>query len=242
MNAQNISGQQNRQAPNNGRQTDAFLTRGGARPDISELSYHLSTSEMRNFLQKKLDEIADGDQVQIKLISVDIGNNFIPFVAILPSAVLVDDKKENENDDVMKLDIDLDESSTSKYIKMKEKYFKLVSAYTYNKDERDSFKAENVRKIYGLKPNTAFNLRKLMIPRKFDKEGDSVIVLLDPIKLFHSYLSISNDNRPFEVDIVGVKKKGNGEFSYHVKRKLSSGKNKKGYDIYKFISQQLRQN
>jgi len=242
MRTEQNNGQRNQQS-NNGRQSDAFLTRGGARPDISELSYHLSTSDMRVFLQKKLDEIADGDQVQIKLYSVDVGNNFIPFVAILPSTVLVDDKRnDNSDENIMKLDIDDTDSSSEKFIKMKEKYFKLISAYTYNKDERDSFKAENVMRLYGLNRTRAYNARKLMTPRKFDKEGDSVIVLLDPIKLFHSYLSINGDQRNFEVDVVGCKKKGNGEFSYHVKRKLSSGKNKKGYDIYKFISQQLRSN
>ena len=214
-------------------------TRAGLQPSDKKLPYTVTTAQVEQYLQKKVDVLCNRDKslpqnVDVRVYTTEVGSKFIPFVVVLPTSVLVDKSKKQNNDHIDGI-FNINERS-SKVEDLLKPFKSLFVAYTYDSDDMKAFSSSDWRRARGVARTTSESLKKMVFPRisQFRGEGGRkttvVIFLLDPLRVFHDMLKMNDDNRDFNVDIERWQKIKTGEFRYIMTRSVKHGKHKRYND------------
>lgn len=225
-------------------------TRSGLTPATRpNLPFSITTQQVEDFLQKKINVLCNKDKslpqnVDIKVITIEAGKQFVPFVAILPEEVLAKNHHcvtDDEDGEAVEIDDIFDVHSENGSEEMLLAFKKLFAPYVYNKADRKSFKANDWRHARGVSINTSNILLDMVYPRvhKFKSADNAkyVIFLFDPIRVFHDMLKIDGDNRNFIVAITKWRKIEENMYKFTVER-MHNGK-RKGKNIQKQLKKEI---
>lgn len=234
---------------------------GIAPTERREIPYDVTTNEAEAFLQKKFDAIVKQmnreirkynedhpdeddypleDDVEVNLITNRMSSKFYPFVLVLPSSVLKDgSKKRGKNE----LDI-FNPQHSEQNANMKKPMYDIIQPFLYDDNDKKSFFSTNFQHALKISSRTAGSLKANCRPKihYFDKDRVSyVVVLLDPLRLFHNMLTLVDDKTPYDIMIDNVEQLKAGNFKYHISRvaKSKNKKNKKGLNFDKAIMQKI---
>lgn len=205
-------------------------TRAGINPSDRALPYSVTTSEVEEYLQKRVDAMAEASggkvpRCDIKIYSTESGNKFIPFVVILPTTVLINNKKESDDD----VEYIFNQKNEDRNVNINSAYYKLFSSYTYDKNDEDAFFSDDWRRQVGVYKQTSYVLKKLRTPKVNNFSGAKIVIfMIDPLRVFHDMVTSNEDKRDFRITITNFKKIETGKYRYDFKREIvDSGRNKK---------------
>lgn len=204
-------------------------TRSGLNPDRDDtLSYSIETRKVEEFLQNKLDILSKksgtGD-IDIRVLTTEAGEKFIPFMIVLPSEVQKDYKKKQEK----MPEVFRNYEDNSDVIRLQDHVYAFLQQYAYTKRDSKMFDSQSFRQQMRIYRRSATTLKSLITPKRMKLNGHNdtkVIMLLDPIKVFYDMLGSEDDTRPYHVEITGWKKIETGKFRYDVDRVINRGKKK----------------
>lgn len=211
-----------------------LTTRSGITPDEKKLPYSIMTSDVEEYLQKKIDTMLnraanqnkDVDKdIEIRVYTTEAGKSFLPFVVILPISVLEDRRKQYKQN----MPSIFDTKEYDGTANLRKEIYNVLSAYTFNKQDRELFKSDSWRREHGVNREATTVLLSLTTPKVVSMDGNLKVVelMIDPIRVFHDMLKINNDQRNFTVKIEEWQKIQTGEFRYDIKRIINKGKGKK---------------
>ena len=214
-----------------------FITRSGIRPDETEKSFTISTSDVQSYLQKKLDVtiasmVSNGvkqEPVSLRVYTTNAGRNFYPFAVVLPLSVLENsDEKKNDNENELEI-FRPDNSDT--HCRIKKAIFDMFSDYAYDKEDGNAFTTTLWRNVSRVSAEGAAYLRSLRLPRivSYNNGNQKVVTfIIDPMRVFYDMVvNINSYANNFTIEIKSIKEIKTGEHRYHFKRVLESGKNGK---------------
>lgn len=224
-------------------------TKSGAVPVQTEVPFSFSTDDVQSYLQKKFNNVTDvmkknginqGD-VNILVTTLRCSKKFMPFLLVLPLNTL--EGKQNRHDN--ELDI-FNPDSSERSEKLKQPFYNLVGAYTYNKKDGDAFFSPEWRRALGISVKISHMLKSTRTPKiqKVNKgKNQYVVVLIDPIRIFHDMLeNVEDATEKFKVQIDHVEQIKAGNYRYEIKRVRGKNKKNKNYDeaiIERELSQRL---
>lgn len=214
---------------------EIIRTRSGLTPDERTLPFTVTTLDVEDYLQKKMDVVCNGIarntgnapmKIDVKVQTIEAGTKFIPFVVVLPLTVLKENKK-NDND-IPSIFNPRDEDRTAN---MQDPFYHLFKCYIYNKDDESAFFAEDWRRARGVSRETSPFLKTIRTPKIMPADNgnmDLVYFMIDPLRVFYDMLSSTDSSQTdFRIEISSWQKIKNGEFKYFVKREIFSKKSKK---------------
>ena len=213
-----------------------LVTRAGLNPNETELPYSITTTMVEKYLQNKIDVVMNrsannggqSEKIELRLYTTEAGKAFLPFVVVLPMEALEDRKKKNKKP----MPSIFDTKDTDGSANLKPELYKLLSAYTYNKEDETAFFSDDWRRARRVNRETSPVLKNLRTPKVTSMENGKLRVvsfMIDPIRVFHDMLIIPTDNRSFRVEVTGWQKIQTGEYRYDLKRVINKGKNGKKY-------------
>lgn len=214
---------------------EIYKTRAGIMPSEKELPFSITTTDVEQYIQRKLNVVVNGmrqngiykgEDIEVKVITVEMGSNFIPFTVVLPMNVL----KERVRRPKEELSIFNPKDSDST-VTLYEPIARMFSSYTFDKADGEAFFSSDWRRARGVSTNTSSILKHNRLPRIQKLNNGSmerVTFLIDPIRIFHDMLVMDTNNTNFKIEIKDWQKIRSGEFRYDMKRVLNTKKNKKG--------------
>ena len=243
-------------------------TRAGKTPDDTLLPYVISTQEMSLFIQKKLDAvIAEVNRVlppdvpkipviRIKAYTAKMGEYCYPLIVTLPEAAFVKNKrtKNNENNqqkigngNSMSIGGYISDSEVEdrSYERVYKPIFNVLQAYFYQKPKQ-TFRDPEVRRYNQMTANAANTIIKYASGIKLMRTGNRKhgpkigFVMLDPFAVMHDMLTRENDPRVFSIEINHVKSKKNGNYDFHVIRKIRKKQDNGGTNEFNDIMRKIR--
>ena len=210
---------------------NGIKTRAGIAPSNKALPFSVTTSEVEEYLQKRVDAMVKASQGKVKGCSVKVystesGRNFIPFVVVLPTDIITNKTKQTDND----MEYIFNQKNEDTNVILDQAYYKLFSSYTFDKNDEEAFFSDNWRRVMGVYKNTSYTLKKLRTP-KVTTFGNTKVILfmIDPLRVFHDMVVSEDDKRDFLIDINNIKKIETGKFRYDFKREISDSKKGKKY-------------
>ena len=225
-----------------------YKTRAGIVPSEQELPFSITTSQVEEYLQRKLNVVVNGmrqngfyngEDIDVRVITVELGSKFIPFTVVLPMNVLKDKRKQRHNDEPSIFN-PKDSDGT---VAIHDSIAKMFSSYTYDKSDGEAFFSADWRRARGVSTTTSAVLKRNRMPRvqKFGGNMEMVTFLIDPIRVFHDMLMMDNNNANFMIEIDNWQKLRSGEFKYDMRRVVRKKKGKKGgNDIADEINRRMR--
>lgn len=226
-----------------------YKTRAGITPSEQELPFSVTTSQVEEYLQRKLNVVVNGmrqngfyhgEDIDVRVITVELGSKFIPFTVVLPMNVLKDKRKQRRNNDEPSVFNPKDSDGT---VAIHDSIAKMFSSYTYDKSDGEAFFSADWRRARGVSTTTSALLKRNRVPRvqKFGGNMEMVTFLIDPIRVFHDMLMMDNNNANFMIEIDNWQKLRSGEFRYDMRRVVRKKKGKKGgNDIADEINRRMR--
>lgn len=214
---------------------EIYKTRAGIQPSEKELPFSITTTDVEEYLQRKLNVVVNGmrqngfykgEDVELKVITVEMGSKFVPFTVVLPTSVLKDKKRQPKDE----LSIFNPKDSDSTVI-IYEPIMKMFSSYVFDKADGEAFYSADWRRARGVSTTTSATLKRNRLPRVQRLNNGSmerVTFLIDPIRVFHDMLMMENNNANFKIEIENWQKIRSGEFKYDMKRVVNKNKGKKG--------------
>lgn len=222
-------------------------TRCKLRESKKKLQFDIRTEDVQKYLEGKFKFINDTlvsrgekgvEPIPVTLRSLRIGKHFLPFIVLLPEAVLDRASFNPNTPSVFRPEEDDDA------VRIKPYYFKFLSNYMYSKDDINAFNSGNWKRAAGITSNG-----NLQILRRYSRpaietmntnngKSVSVMVFLDPLKIFHEML-IDEDNRDqrFSVFIDGMQEVEDNNYVFTVSREV----NKRSKEDLNQIQNILRQ-
>lgn len=212
-------------------------TRSGIAPNEQNLPFTITTSDVENYLQKKVDIINSAmvqagnpntPHVDVRVYTTEAGRYFVPFVVILPLDVLQNNNKKKRNDEP---DI-FNPKNEDKSAIMLEPYYNLFKAYIYNAEDEKAFFSDDWRRARGVARDTSPSLKMMRTPKITEMDGGRVQVvslLIDPLRIFYDMLIMEDNRRDFKIEIPEWQKIKTGEFKYNIKRVAYTNKKNKKY-------------
>lgn len=210
-------------------------TRAGLTPNERELPYSITTSDVEQYLQRKVNLVMNRDandgetkDISVRVYTTEAGKSFLPFVVILPLDALENTGKKSQKS----VPAIFDTRSTESSAKMKKSLYTLFSTYCYTKDDEQAFFSDDWRRARRVNRETSPVLKSLRTPKVTSMENGNVQVvsfMIDPLRVFFDMLTMSDDPRSFRVDINGWQKIQTGEYRYDVTRVVNKGKHGKKY-------------
>ena len=228
-----------------------FKMKSGLIPDEVHLLRTITTTDVENYLQSKMDTtvasmVAKGQKqspVTVKCYSTKAGSKIVPFVILLPLSVLVGKEKENQNNDGI-LDI-FKTDDTSGSCDLKEEIYKTIGPYVYDANDGNAFKSDMWRREFGVSRDGSYQMSKMRKPRVTSTDhgrSKSVAIMLDPMRVFHDMMACGQvfGNETYIINVPSWKTIKTGLVSYTVKAmtyrddKINKKKRKgdKGKDNY----------
>ena len=243
-----FKGNQN-QSNNNGFDL-TYTTRAGLVPSNDELPYSITTTQVAEHLQRKLDAVVTGmrdkgvyrgNDIKLNVVTIEISKSFVPFMVVLPMSVLKD-KQDNRRNDEPEIFRPKEADGT---LPIYDPIMKMLSSYIYNKDDEKAFYSADWKRMRNVTNNDANTLKFIRVPRvqKFGKDVATVTLMIDPIRVFYDMLKIDGFNADFEVQIKRWKKYRDGEFRYDTLRCLKKnhkGGKKGNFDLAAEITRKIR--
>jgi hypothetical protein len=162
----------------------------------------------------------------------EAGNNFCPFIVVLPLEVLEDGGRGKDSDTPSIFSPDKERNNVAR---MKTPYYDLFKSYIYDKNDEKAFFSDSLRRSLGIKAGTASFLRSIRIPKKMRVSDSNVVTfMIDPLRVFHDMLTFTDNsnNAQFSCDVTAMQKIRDGEYIYSVTRVVNKGKNKKYADTF----------
>lgn len=208
-------------------------TKAGIRPDENELPFSISTHQVEEYLQKKVNAVVNRigeEDVQIQVYSTEAGKAFIPFMVILPTSVMKNGKNKSQDKSIPRIFLGGVETQEDTSANMKEEFYKVFSPYIYSKTDEAAFFSEDWRRARKVNRDTSPILKRYRTPRvsKFNNGKETVVMLMiDPMRVFHDMLTIPDDNRQFKPEVTGWRKVQDGDFIYQMRRVLNKNNKKK---------------
>ena len=214
--------------------------RSGFAPRQSRyLIYEISTMDAKKYIQNKIDLVVKSmrqkggyqiPNIPINLISVNTGENFKPFAISLPMSAdesyYVNPEQPEEDENVNPIFMPEYDDEDCEMIKARilGPIYNALKAYKYNKADKEMISSQEFRSKHGISRNKAKNFRDFVNPRVIPIEGRSgemqfnIILLLDPIRVFHDMLTdADNPNINFRITIEEFKEMKFGVFNHTVK-------------------------
>jgi hypothetical protein len=217
---------------------EMYKTRAGIQPSEQELPFSITTADVEQYLQRKLNVVVngmrqnklyDGDDIEVKVITVEMGSKFIPFTVVLPMDVL---KNKDKSRFIRKDEPSIfNPKQSDATVIIHEPIMKMFSSYVFDKADGEAFYSADWRRARGVSTTTSAVLKRNRLPRiqKLNNGTmEKVTFLIDPIRVFHDMLMMDNNNANFRVEIENWQKIRSGEFRYDMKRVINKKKNKKG--------------
>lgn len=222
----------------------SLSVRSGAVAAEDNVMYKISTDQAKDYLQKKFNmlyEVAkkkgkDFPDVKIIMYNQQLGKEFLPFILVLPIDVLENRTREENIPSVFMPDED------ERSIRLNGIIYQLLSNYAFNKDDKRAFRSSEWKNRAGIyrRGDTIGTLLKYSTPKieNFGGAGKKVVMLIDPIRLFHDMLVDERATRQdFNVWIQSWNKIEDGSYEFSITRSVQK---KKGESKNSFYSQMLR--
>lgn len=210
---------------------NGIKTRAGIAPSNKALPFSVTTSDVEEYLQKRVDAMVKASQGKVKGCSVKVystesGRNFIPFVVVLPTDIILNKAKKADDE----MEYIFNQKNDDVNVSIDQSYYKLFSSYTYDRNDEDAFFSDDWRRRAGVYKQTAYTLKKLRTPKVMTFSGTKVILfMIDPLRVFHDMVVSEDDKRDFLIDITNIKKMETGKFRYDFKREISDSRKGKKY-------------
>lgn len=228
-------------------------TVSGIRPDDKIEPYEITTTDIRKYLQEKLDVVIakvnmeldakrkagqiDSNvppipQIQINAYTIRMSDWFYPIMITFPESAIyrpVKKQQKKQNHDPNRINI-LDAASTetdSSYQMLYTPIWKMFQEFRYE-NVHQSFNSPEVRRSLGITAESGrqvITYSKTRISRIGRKDNGSLIAMLmiDPYHVIHDMLIKDNDSRPFTVSMKKVDKLKDGEYRYRLNRAITTG-------------------
>lgn len=210
---------------------DRIKTRGNLQVDENRLPYKATTEEVEDYLTGMFRNITDGLRARgvknVKPITVDLsvvslGKSFYPFMIMLPEEVL---NKKAYNPDMPSVFETDDEGGAL----LKEWYYKLLLNYMYDKWQINDLYSPERKRALGMSAKDLQDIRKYSKPftvnteNEYNQQGKTVMVLLDPIKVFHDMATfVNNPKQRFDVFIDKAIKLEGSQYIFKMTREVST--------------------
>ena len=217
---------------------EIYKTRAGIQPSEQELPFSITTTDVEQYMQRKLNVVVNGmrqnglyhgDDIEVKVVTVEMGSNFIPFTVVLPMNVLKERKRRPKEE--LSIFNPKDNDAT---ISIHEPIMKMFASYTFDKADGEAFFSADWRRARGVSTTTSAVLKNNRLPRiqKLNNGSmEKVTFLIDPIRVFHDMLMMENNNTNFMIEIKNWQKIRSGEYRYDMKRVINKKKGKKGGNL-----------
>ena len=213
---------------------EIYKTRAGIQPSEKELPFSITTTDVEEYMQRKLNVVVNGmrqnglwrgDDIEVKVITVEMGSKFVPFTVVLPTNVLKDRKNRQSNDELSIFNPKDNDMTANVY----EPIMKMFASYVFDKADGEAFYSADWRRARGVSTTTSAVLKRNRLPRVQKLNNGSmerVTFLIDPIRVFHDMLMMDNNNTNFRIEIENWQRIRSGEFKYDMKRVVNNKKGK----------------
>ena len=224
-------------------------TKAGLVPSKKELPFKVTTYQVQEYLQKRLDtaihmmekngeDVSDIKDVQINIYGIEAGKNYLPFVVVLPTAVVMGREKDDDDGEEI-----FNTSKSTNQVKLKKPFWTLFQGYAYDKDSRHIFSDPTWRANARVTNTVANSLKDLRQPKVRSMNRGKikkVTFIIDPIRVFHDMLQWEDgSNTDFMVHINGYQRRETGQYEFYISREEAKGKNKKGTSIIDDIQRSI---
>lgn len=219
-------------------------------PLHDDIKYEFTTIKCANFIEEEFRQVEDAMKVASgnteiphvvpKITSAKIGKRFYPLLLILPGDVL-ENQEQNENIP----DIFLPENDS---VSLKKSYHLTLLRYRYDKQDINSFRSNTFKHDSGVFRNSDIQFLCRYAYPKIEKnmvdgeERPFVVMILDPIRLFHNMLV--DELRPkqrFRVFIKNVKDIDGENFRYTVQRSIDKKKDSDTEELQHLLTRKMRE-
>lgn len=222
----------------------------GVSPLEDDVKYEITTVRCAKFIEdeircveKTLREVSGNDEIPHvvpKLTSAKIGKRFYPFILLLSSDVLQDRSQDEDIPDIFLPDNDS--------VFLKKSYNLIFQRYRYSKEDINSFRSNQFKHDSGVFRNQDIQLLcryaypKVETNKVNGKENSFVVMILDPIRLFHHMLV--DDLKPkqqFRVFIQDVDNIDGENFRYTVLRSVNKKNNTDTEALQQLLTRKMRE-
>lgn len=204
-----------------------YSTKSGIIPDeITGVPYSITTGDVQNYLQHKINCVlkavankngTETENIEVNVYSTESGSKFVPFMVSLPMNALKDNSKQHKRKGAAIFNVKSEDGTAQ----LKDELFNLLKNYAYNDRDYNAFGSTDWQNMRGVGRESAYRLQNFLIPRITNMNGNrdqTVLLLVDPLRVFHDMLQIEGDRSEFYVEIVSWKKQETGKFRYNVRR------------------------
>jgi len=224
--------------------------RAGLQPVETVEKFEIATSQVADFLQKRLNTFTstarkngiDIPDVQISLVSIDWTKKFVPMMIVLPEEAI---KSRGANGQGI-YDIFKDESNDN-VSKIEKPIWDALLSFIYTKDDKKAFLNSGLlKKNLSLTSRMASEIAGLCSPKIMksnDSSRKSVVFLIDPIKVISDMIKTGNDDvtkqgvpRYFTV-IEKVERISHENYKYFVTKEPKKQKKDNVSDILRIVKQ-----
>ena len=188
------------------------------------------------------DRIPEQEQVEINLISYQASQKFCPLALVMPMSVLNGDRGPKNRQEASIFN----PQHTDKSAVLKKYFYDIIMPFMYDDSDRKAFFSPSWQHEVKVSSSKATALKHQCRPRiyKFNKEHQSyVMVVLDPVRLFHCMSAPADGGGPFEIFIGRTEKIRGGNYKYKVDycpKKGGRGKKRKNnIDLVRAVAQSL---
>ena len=229
--------------------TNTIKTRCNLNESTRKVQYEIRTEYVEKYLNDKFKFINDAlikrgekgvESITVNMRSLRIGKAFFPFIVMLPESVLDRFNFDPNTPSVFRPEEDDDA------VRIKPYYYRFLSNYMYTKEDVNAFNSTSWQRQAGIR--SASNMRIL---RRYSRpaiesmntqngKSISVMVLLDPLKVFHEMLiDDNNPNQRFSVFIEGMQEVEDNNYIFTVSREINK-RNKVEKDQIQNIIRQMQ--
>lgn len=206
-------------------------TRCGLQESTKKVQYDITTEHVKKYLESKFGFINNGlknkgvkgvNPIEVNIRNLKIGKNFLPFIVVLPEDVLDKTSFDPSTPSVFRPEDDDDA------VRLKPYYYHFLANYMYSKEDINFFGSSNWRRMAG--NPTAGNIRVL---KKYSRPAietisgangertSTVLVFLDPIKIFHEMLiDNSNPKQRFNIYVTDIQNIGDSNYNFTISREV----------------------
>ena len=218
-------------------------TKSGLMPTQQEIPYNISTSQVEEYLQGKIN-LATKDQghIDVQVLTIQPGKKFAPIMIFFPENVSNNGRHQNNGNELSIFQ----SGGGNEKVMLDQKLYRAIAPYVFNKEDENAFFSADWRRRVGVPANMSPLLKAYRKPhlQKFHNGKIKLIaIMLDPIRIFHDMLSSNNPEEArrerFCVFIQNIEKIKNANVTYTVTRERSDGSSGRNKNIYDVLSAEL---
>lgn len=216
-----------------------------AREHYSAPEYDISTREIQEYLQGKLDVVVSVlkqekrydnlDDIKISVGAAKASDTFVPLIVTLPKEAL-ESEASNMDNEIPSIWTKTEENEEVRMIEDLEDFFRM---YTFKKDDIKMLKNREYQRKQHIRPSYAASVVGMCRPtyhvfKKGSEYVDARIMFaLDPVRVFMDMLCEENEKQgDVDITITGIKKIRNSQYEFRVvkRRQKNKGNNNDAYE------------